>query len=375
MNTHKRKTSPTDNYVEKKNKINEKGNNNHNPIKQKIKVIMFNNGFILNNGPFRDKSIPVNMLFMEEVSHGVIPKELVDKGIKNVDIILENRKNEIYYYSPNNINPVSSPSNTYIPTNNINNDPNVITNIKINPPIVLNPGEEIPFQYQKPYINIIKQEPSIKNEFFQEYPVQKYDVNKNRQNKSNMSRTPIGQKRNMKRTVRKKEEKYDEDLKLKKRESVSEPKNKKKSKKIHTFASLIKEEKEKEEQNNGQENNGTKEEKEEEKKFEAFTGTGQFIGNINTEGLRVDKNIKNVVNKDSPICTFSIRLFNGEVIKCQFNYNQTLRDIYYYVNKISGSNNFYLLDGFPPKPLREYNKIIGDLKLDNTILTQKIKEC
>ena len=312
---------------------------------------------------------------MEEVSHGVIPKELVDKGIKNVDIILENRKNEIYYYSSNNINPVSSPSNTYIPTNNINNDPNVITNIKINPPIVLNPGEEIPFQYQKPYINIIKQEPSIKNEFFQEYPIQKYDVNKNRQNKSNMSRTPIGQKRNMKRTVRKKEEKYDEDLKLKKRESVSEPKNKKKNKKIHTFASLIKEEKEKEEQNNGQENNGTKEEKEEEKKFEAFTGTGQFIGNINTEGLRVDKNIKNVVNKDSPICTFSIRLFNGEVIKCQFNYNQTLRDIYYYVNKISGSNNFYLLDGFTPKPLREYNKIIGDLKLDNTILTQKIKEC
>ena len=81
-----------------------------------------------------------------------------------------------------------------------------------------------------------------------------------------------------------------------------------------------------------------------------------------------------MVDEYSPISTFSIRLFNGEIVKCEFNYTQTLRDVYYYIQKISGSRNFHLLDGFPPKPLREYNKCIGELHLDNTILTQKIKE-
>ena len=116
------------------------------------------------------------------------------------------------------------------------------------------------------------------------------------------------------------------------------------------------------------------EKKEEEKKFVAFTGEGKLIGNVNTEGLQVNTNVKNVVDRYSPVCTINIRLFNGEVVKSEFNYTQTLRDIYLYVKNVSGSRNFHLLDGFPPKPLREYNKPIGELHLDNTMLTQKIKE-
>ena len=77
---------------------------------------------------------------------------------------------------------------------------------------------------------------------------------------------------------------------------------------------------------------------------------------------------------NNPVCTINIRLFNGEIIKSQFNYTQKLRDIYNFVHEISGSNNFYLLEGFPPAPLRDYNKTIGELKIENTILTQKIKE-
>ena len=108
------------------------------------------------------------------------------------------------------------------------------------------------------------------------------------------------------------------------------------------------------------------------KKFTVFTGSGKIIGNINTEGLYVDKDTKNIVDKNSPICKFSIRLFNGEVVKCEFNLTQTLRDIYY-IQRISGSSNFHLLEGFPPKPLRDYNKMIRDLNIENSILTQKIK--
>ena len=163
------------------------------------------------------------------------------------------------------------------------------------------------------------------------------------------------------------------------RKSISVPK-KKEEKKFRTFASLIKEEKIKEEEEK-QKKKGKKsnkdeekeEKKEEEKKFTAFAGSGKIIDNVNTQGLHVDKGVETGADKSKPICTINIRLFNGEIIKSEFNYTQTLREIYYYVQKISGSNNFALLDGFPPKKLRDYDKTIEYLKLENTTLTQKIK--
>ena len=97
-----------------------------------------------------------------------------------------------------------------------------------------------------------------------------------------------------------------------------------------------------------------------------------MLRNINMIGLQTNKNIKTVFDIYQPVCTVSIRLFNGEVAKCQFNYSQTLRDIYYHVRRISGSNNFYLLDGFPPRPLRDYDRTIYELNLQNSLLTQRI---
>ena len=73
-----------------------------------------------------------------------------------------------------------------------------------------------------------------------------------------------------------------------------------------------------------------------------------------------------------PTCKINVRLFNGEVVNAEFNSFHTLRDVYYYVRKASGCNNFSLLEGFPPKSLRDYDKTIGDLHLQNTTLTQKI---
>ena len=115
-----------------------------------------------------------------------------------------------------------------------------------------------------------------------------------------------------------------------------------------------------------------KKEPQDNNKFTAFSGCGKLIGNINTEGLHVNKEIKSQVDRFQPVCSISIRLFNGEIIKTEFNNSQTLRDIYIYVRNISGSNNFVLLDGFPPKPLIEYGRSIGELGLQNTMLTQKI---
>ena len=110
----------------------------------------------------------------------------------------------------------------------------------------------------------------------------------------------------------------------------------------------------------------------EEKKFQAFSGIGQSVSCVSTEGLYVYKNVSSNVNYLRPTCKINIRLFNGIIVNEDFNYCQTLRDIINYVEKKSGSNNFALLDGFPPKPLTDYNKTIKELHLEGSILTQRI---
>ena len=404
QNYNKKKSGPQDNYYATMKRdynqqlysnMTKSKDNEFKKTKNVINVIMYKNGFILNNGPFRDISYPENRKFMEEVENGLIPEELMKKEINDLEIILENRKSEVYkkqsinpitatlkayiYGNQNDINNLSQNQNTNSNLNNYNyiqnsidNNANIRTEIKIHPPIILKPGEEFPFDQLQ---NLYKIKPP--NEYLEKKSQQQnnkfQNAGKDRRNTvdlTNMCLTPIsgGERKNIFED-KKENDKNKKDFGFKKKESKSVPK-KKEEKKFRTFASLIKEEKEREEKG---ENNNNAEEKEEEKKFQAFKGQGQLIGNINTQGLHVQKNIKNVVDKNIPISTFSIRLFNGEIVKCEFNHTQTLRDIYYYVQKISGSNNFHLLDGFPPKPLRDYNRLIGELKLDNTILTQKIK--
>jgi UBX domain-containing protein 1 len=110
----------------------------------------------------------------------------------------------------------------------------------------------------------------------------------------------------------------------------------------------------------------------EEKKFQAFTGLGKSISSVNTEGLHVNKNASSNVDRSKPTCKVNIRLFNGEVVSEDFNLSQTLQDVINFVKKKSGSNNFSLLDGFPPRPLTSYNKTIQELHLEGSLLTQKI---
>ena len=110
----------------------------------------------------------------------------------------------------------------------------------------------------------------------------------------------------------------------------------------------------------------------EEKKFQAFTGLGKSISSVNTQGLHVDKNASSNVDRTKPTCKVNIRLFNGEVVSEDFNLNQTLQDVINFVKRKSGSNNFALLDGFPPRPLTDYYKTIQELHLEGSLLTQRI---
>ena len=100
---------PSDNYFGKGNKAIDQYNRkkvkmendaNFKKTKHKVKLVVYKNGFILNNGQFRDRSINENCEFLEEVEKGQIPQELIRKGIKDLGILLINRKTEIYSNSP-----------------------------------------------------------------------------------------------------------------------------------------------------------------------------------------------------------------------------------------------------------------------------------
>ena len=476
--------SPNDNYYGKGNKAydyyNKKPSESLNvqfeKTKYKITLIVFKNGFILNNGPFRDRMIPENNEFMEEVEKGNIPHELMEKGINDLGILLINRKSEIYNrpIAPitqitqiTQINPITI--NPYNQFNNFNFDQlNQLSHLgKINPLNSIKKSANLNdlFNYNNNYSNsnysnynnyTYNNSYTYNNNYtynnintYNNYTYNNknlYKYNNQNKNKNQLSQnsnqfgtyefkdplflnidslensgqdkvqynqnvnqfgayefndplflniesldssqnippqTPIGN-RSVRRDIFVQNAPYTENRNYKRNErytsSVPKKDMKNKFETFHNFKRLeiIKDEEKKKENKknkiNKQKNEKEVEKKEEmeEKKFKAFGGVGQAIGYINTQGLNVQKDLKNSFDFFKPICTINIRLFNGEIIKGQFNYTQTLRDIYYFVAKISGSNNFTLLDGFPPRPLINYDMTIGQLRLENTTLTQRI---
>lgn len=386
---YKNKNSPEDKYYGKGNqsyvqynkKTSEEIDEQFEKTKNKVKLIVYKNGFILNNGPFRDRSIPENDKFMKEVEKGNIPQELIKKGITDLGILLENRKTEIYNPSIIGVIPIThiTQINQINPINPFNINPynqfNQYNQIPFHGYNILNNPSQynFPFQYQNPYI--------IYNNPYGAYTV--IPRGRSRTQVWNPPQTPMGT-RNVKNNIFIPNTDNRNNIQRTDRNTCSVPKEDNKSrynrKNFQTFESfknleaLKEEEKKKDKKQKTKNNNDKEDEKKEEdkKKFTAFEGSGKVVGYANIVGLNVNKDVKNIVDIYRPVCKISIRLFNGEIIKADFNYTQTLRDIYFYVGKISGSNNFTLLDGFPPRTLTAYNRTIGELKIENSILTQKI---
>ena len=60
-------------------------------LNNKLHLKAYRNGFIINDGPFRSLEDPKNQKFMDEVKKGYIPQELVDQGMKDLGIALDQR--------------------------------------------------------------------------------------------------------------------------------------------------------------------------------------------------------------------------------------------------------------------------------------------
>ena len=413
QNYNSKNSGPQDNYFGKKKRdefggINQNINADTNfKTNKKIKITLYKNGFIINNGKFREKSIPENRKFMKEVEKGDIPEELILNEPGNFELSYVDKKNEVYVnqvrnpitttleaYIHGNLEPkinqnIKNNANQNVYQNNIPQvDNNLYNNININPPLNIQQQNYPGGHHHHHHQNNQNQQKKIQH--LEKQMINNQDIypqtSRAKQRRQtievdNMPLTPIGMRNGRKNILvdKKGNPNQNKILEPNMRKSISVPK-KKEEKKFRTFASLIKEEKIKEEEEKqkkkgkkSNKNEEKEEKKEEEKKFTAFAGSGKIIDNVNTQGLHVDKGVETGADKSKPMCTINIRLFNGEIIKSEFNYSQTLREIYYYVQKISGSNNFALLDGFPPKKLRDYDKTIEYLKLENTTLTQKIK--
>ena len=297
--------------------------------KTKVKLVVYKNGFILNNGEFRDKSFEENKKFMEQVDRGNIPHELMKKGIMDLGILLINRKSEIYpspYFQ--NINSSINNTNTYQNSYQYQSNDSDILSLLYNDSTALIKNNGI--TWSDPKITSTYNSNSISSQkTYKENSIYSSNIMK----ADNRDKTQQNTKRN---NSQEKEKKMVDFLEFKKEEDSKKDK---------------------------------KEENNEKKKFTAFSGFGQILSDVNIEGLHVDKQANTSANYYSPICHISIRLFNGEIIKAPFNYCQTAGDIYIYVRRVSGSDNFVLLDGFPPRPITDYGRSIGELGLQNTVLT------
>lgn len=98
------------------------------------------------------------------------------------------------------------------------------------------------------------------------------------------------------------------------------------------------------------------------------------MGNIQSQGLEINKDVEFYVDNSAPSTKINIRLHTGETITQTFNLSQTVDDIFVFVSQVAPvSGSFQLVEGFPPKPISDFSKTIEQLKLQGTTLIQRLE--
>jgi UBX domain-containing protein 1 len=86
--------NPEDDWYNKAKRHDNK--EQYDKTKNKLKLKIYKNGFILNDGEFRDIKDPINKKFMDEVGKGYIPNELVKKGYNDLGVEMEDNRDRNY---------------------------------------------------------------------------------------------------------------------------------------------------------------------------------------------------------------------------------------------------------------------------------------
>ena len=73
--------------------------------KTDVKITLYNNGFIVDEGEFRDYSDEGNKKFMEDMKAGYVPEEIRKKYNRQVGVALEDRRKEDFKKPPPPYNP------------------------------------------------------------------------------------------------------------------------------------------------------------------------------------------------------------------------------------------------------------------------------
>ena len=61
-----------------------------------VRITLYQNGFTVDNGEFREYETPENKEFMKELNQGYVPKELREKHNKPIGVCLEDKRNSKY---------------------------------------------------------------------------------------------------------------------------------------------------------------------------------------------------------------------------------------------------------------------------------------
>jgi len=307
-----------DQYNRKKTEYDriQENNKKFEKTKNKVKLVVFKNGFILNNGPFRELSIPENSDFMADVEKGNIPQELIRKGIVDLGILLVNRKSEMFRSPLYHSMPLSFESINVFQKNKQNQKQNN------------DPNQKLPNNWGNQNNGTAK-------------PKSRYDA-------AYVPQTPMGTRNERNNFF------FNSSIKTQNRfrEFIKKTSSLPKDKKIINLNDLTK----------GKNDN---------KKFKAFSGAGKLLGAAIIDGLLVENIDTTYTDYSSPTVCINIKLFNGEVVGREFNYNQTVRDVYSYTREFTGSNNFVLFTEYD-EPLIDYGRSISELGIENVILTQKM---
>ena len=146
QNYNSKNNGPQDNYYGKKKRDELSGINKNINVDKNVQtnkkyiITLYKNGFRINHGKFRDKSIPENNKFMKEVEKGGIPEELILNEPGNFEISYVDKKNEIYINQERN--PITTTLETYI-HGNLNPKINQKINDNVNPNFYQNNNPQI----------------------------------------------------------------------------------------------------------------------------------------------------------------------------------------------------------------------------------------